>query len=204
MWLRRLYTTADGRDLVAMDSRRRLFGGLLRRMLVLRDDVCTTPWCEAPIVHADHATAVREGGLTGFEEGNGKCARCNQTKEAPGWRTRVITRDASHGDPGRDRDRTEILSATSDGDGDAGQPARRAQRVVQVTTPLGHQYESEPPPLLGWGSQSPSGATTQDRGGRSGQGGLAGSAFTDPNPTTRTDTDTDAPDADAGRRSRGG
>ena len=23
---------------------------------------------------------------------------------------------------------------------------------VQVTTPLGHQYESEPPPLLGWGS----------------------------------------------------
>ncbi len=101
MWLRRLYTTPDGRDLVAMDSRRRLFGGLLRRMLVLRDDVCTTPWCEAPIVHADHATAVREGGLTGFGEGNGKCARCNQTKEAPGWRTRVITRDASHGDPGR-------------------------------------------------------------------------------------------------------
>ena len=89
VWVRRLYTTPDGRDLVAMDSRRRLFGGLLRRMLVLRDDVCTTPWCEAPIVHADHATAVREGGLTGFGEGNGKCARCNQTKEAPGWRTRA-------------------------------------------------------------------------------------------------------------------
>src|SRR6478609_4365435 len=108
VWLRRLYTTADGRDLVAMDSRRRLFGGLLRRMLVLRDDVCTTPWCEAPIVHADHAIAVREGGLTGFREGNGKCARCNQTKEAPGWRTRVITREASHGDPGRDRDRDPV------------------------------------------------------------------------------------------------
>ena len=103
VWVRRLYTSPDGRDLVAMDSRRRLFGGLLRRMLVLRDDVCTTPWCEAPIVHADHAIAVREGGVTGFEEGNGKCARCNQTKEAPGWRTRVITREASHGGPGRDR-----------------------------------------------------------------------------------------------------
>ena len=102
MWLRRLYTTADGRDLVAMDSRRRLFGGLLRRMLVLRDDVCTTPWCEAPIVHADHATAVREGGLTGFEEGNGKCARCNQTKEAPGWRTRV---DHPRSQPRRPRPR---------------------------------------------------------------------------------------------------
>ena len=42
VWLRRLYTTPDGRDLVAMDSRRRVFTGLLRRMLVLRDDVCVT------------------------------------------------------------------------------------------------------------------------------------------------------------------
>ena len=90
VWVRRLYTSPDGRDLVAMDSRRRLFGGMLRRMLVLRDDVCTTPWCEAPIVHADHATPVREHGGTSFEEGNGKCARCNYGKEAPGWRTRVI------------------------------------------------------------------------------------------------------------------
>ena len=89
VWVRRLYTTPDGRDLVAMDSRRRLFGGLLRRMLVLRDDVCTTPWCEAPIVHADHTTPAREGGPTSFQEGAGKCARCNQGKEAPGWRHRV-------------------------------------------------------------------------------------------------------------------
>ncbi len=96
MWVRRLYTTPDGRDLVAMDSRRRLFGGLLRRMLVLRDDVCTTPWCEAPIVHADHTTPARDGGRTGFEDGNGKCARCNQTKEAPGWRTRVVLTEGRH------------------------------------------------------------------------------------------------------------
>ncbi len=40
VWLRRLFTTPDGRDLVGMESRRRLFTGLLRRMLVLRDDVC--------------------------------------------------------------------------------------------------------------------------------------------------------------------
>ena len=73
-----------------MDSRRRVFGGMLRRMLVLRDDVCTTSWCEAPIVHADHATPVRQHGETSFVEGNGKCARCNHVKEAPGWRTRVI------------------------------------------------------------------------------------------------------------------
>ena len=94
VWVRRLYTTPDGRDLVAMDSRRRLFGGLLRRMLVLRDDVCTTPWCEAPIVHADHTTPARDGGPTSFRDGAGMCARCNQGKEAPGWRHRVSVRDA--------------------------------------------------------------------------------------------------------------
>ena len=115
MWVRRLYTTPDGRDLVAMDSRRRLFGGLLRRMLVLRDDVCTTPWCEAPIVHADHTTPAREGGRTGFEDGNGKCARCNQTKEAPGWRTRVILTEGHHAttSPDRDRDPTDFVTPTA-------------------------------------------------------------------------------------------
>ena len=51
VWVRRLYTTPEGRDLVAMDRR----GWGMRRMLVLRDDVCTTAWCQAPIVHADHA-----------------------------------------------------------------------------------------------------------------------------------------------------
>ena len=133
VWVRRLYTTPDGRDLVAMDSRRRVFGGMLRRMLVLRDDVCTTSWCEAPIVHADHATPVRQHGETSFVEGNGKCARCNHVKEAPGWRTRVILTGAGHR---------------------GGEDTSRARRVVQVTTPLGHSYAAEPPPLLGWGSQT--------------------------------------------------
>ena len=135
VWVRRLYTSPDGRDLVAMDSRRRLFGGLLRRMLVLRDDVCTTPWCEAPIAHADHTTPAREGGPTSFTEGAGKCARCNQGKEAPGWAHRVTVLKSP---PGPERARRD--------DGGLG------RRVVQVTTPLGHQYLSEPPPLLGWGS----------------------------------------------------
>ncbi len=85
VWLRRLYTTPSGRDLVAMDSRRRTFTGLLRRMLVLRDDLCTTPWCGAAIAHADHAVPARDGGATNYTTGNGKCARCNHTKEAPGW-----------------------------------------------------------------------------------------------------------------------
>ncbi len=90
VWLRRLYTAPDGRDLVAMDSRRRVFSGLLRRMLVLRDDVCTTPWCDAPVVQADHTHPVRAGGVTTFGNGGGKCARCNGVKEAPGWDVHVV------------------------------------------------------------------------------------------------------------------
>ena len=89
VWLRRLYTSPDGRDLVALDSRRRTFVGGLRRVLVLRDDVCTTPFCDAQIVHADHAHPARDGGPTSAENGHGKCARCNHVKEAPGWRVTV-------------------------------------------------------------------------------------------------------------------
>ena len=101
-----------------------------------------------------------EGGLTGFREGNGKCARCNQTKEAPGWRTRVVTRDTSHRDRDDARDRDRVRDGDGERDsgrdgGDDRRGGRSARRVVRVTTPLGHQYESEPPPLLGWGSQSP-------------------------------------------------
>ena len=91
VWLRRLYTSPDGRDLVAMDSRRRVFTGLLRRMLVLRDDRCTTAWCDGIVAHADHATPARDRGATDFATGNGKCARCNYGKEAPGWVTTVVS-----------------------------------------------------------------------------------------------------------------
>ena len=90
VWLRRLYTSPGGRDLVAMDSRRRVFTGLLRRMLVLRDDVCTTPWCDAPIVHADHTHPAHAGGPTTFTNGGGRCARCNGVKEAPGWQVHLV------------------------------------------------------------------------------------------------------------------
>ena len=93
VWLRRLYTRPDGRDLVAMDSRRRRFSGLLRRMLVLRDDTCATPWCDAAIAHADHTHPARDHGPTTLGNGSGTCARCNLVKEAPGWR-HVVVADA--------------------------------------------------------------------------------------------------------------
>ena len=138
VWLRRLYTTPDGRDLVAMDSRRRVFTGLLRRMLVLRDDVCVTPWCEALIAHADHASPARDGGPTSLANGDGRCARCNHTKEAPGWAALVDLPDDERLGRRDGRVRTG-----------------RSRRQRELVTPLGRRYRSEPPPLLGWGSTVP-------------------------------------------------
>ncbi|MEW1982104.1 DUF222 domain-containing protein [Citricoccus sp. NPDC079358] len=86
VFLRRLFTAPESGQLVAMDSKARVFPPLLRRMLVLRDDVCRTPWCEAPIRHADHVKPHSEGGPTGFNNGSGLCARCNYTKQNAGWR----------------------------------------------------------------------------------------------------------------------
>ena len=84
-WVRRLYTTPATGDLVAMDSRRRRFTGTLRQFLILRDEVCRTPWCDAPIRHLDHPHRAADGGPTTEANGQGLCAACNLAKEAPGW-----------------------------------------------------------------------------------------------------------------------
>jgi 5-methylcytosine-specific restriction endonuclease McrA len=73
-----------------MDSRRRYFDGQLRRLLVLRDQTCRTPWCDAPIRHADHITRAADGGPTSGENAQGLCEACNHAKEAPGWHTRRV------------------------------------------------------------------------------------------------------------------
>jgi hypothetical protein len=51
IWLRRLYTAPGTGDLIAMDSRARLFPAGLRRLIQARDDTCRTPYCDAPIRH---------------------------------------------------------------------------------------------------------------------------------------------------------
>ena len=57
VWIRRLFTSPDGTRLVDMDTRRRAFPAKLRRFIDLRDRRCRTPWCDAPIRHADHPSA---------------------------------------------------------------------------------------------------------------------------------------------------
>ncbi|MGY2874100.1 hypothetical protein ACVW00_001290 [Marmoricola sp. URHA0025 HA25] len=89
-WIRRLFTNPSGSELVAIDSRRRLFDRPRRRLLVARDQTCRTPWCDAPIRHADHVTRAADGGATSVINGQGLCEACNHTKETTGWRTTRI------------------------------------------------------------------------------------------------------------------
>lgn len=98
-FIRRMFTSPDTGQLVSMDSRRRTFGGLLRRMVVFRDDVCRTPWCDAPIRHADHATPVAEGGETQWSNASGLCAACNYAKEHPGWKHEATAEDLTVSTP---------------------------------------------------------------------------------------------------------
>jgi hypothetical protein len=105
MWLRRLFRSPKSGELLTMESRRRLFTPAQRRYLTILDDVCTTPWCGAPIRHLDHAEPAVDGGRTQIRNGRGTCAACNHAKQAPGWHTTIRTR-------GRGR---EIMTRTPTG-----------------------------------------------------------------------------------------
>jgi hypothetical protein len=122
--LRRVLTSPDGAQLIGLESRSRLFPEGLRRFLVLRDKTCRTPWCDAPIRHADHVVAAGRDGPTSAANGQGLCAACNQAKEAPGWSTDVVADGLAPGATGMEPHR------------------------VRLRTPTGHVYDSTAPPVL--------------------------------------------------------
>ncbi|KRE36002.1 hypothetical protein ASG73_15180 [Janibacter sp. Soil728] len=127
-WLRRLWTAPGGSDLVAMDSKRRLFSGVLRQLVQLRDATCRVPFCDAPIRDIDHVSPHARGGETSAANALGGCQGHNLVKEAPGWRAEVTS---SGLDPG-------------------GGP-----HEVTLTTPTGSEYTCTAPPLLGHGRPHP-------------------------------------------------
>lgn len=126
VFYRRLFTSPDGRDLVAMDAKSRIFPKGLRTMILLRDQRCRTPFCDALITQIDHVKPVHSGGTTSLSNGAGLCQRCNLAKEAPGWEAAV-----------------RAASAT------------RSRHTIDTTTPSGQRATSDAPPLLGWGWQLP-------------------------------------------------
>ncbi|RKT79712.1 5-methylcytosine-specific restriction endonuclease McrA [Terracoccus luteus] len=130
VWIRRLFVRPGTGELVAMDSRRRLFSDGLRRFVLTRDAAtCRTPWCDAPARHIDHVTPHADGGPTSAANGQGLCVACNLTKEHPDLTSTTLPPNR-HGAGGRTGRNTH------------------SGHTVRVTTGTGHTYDSEAPPLL--------------------------------------------------------
>ncbi|EGD43892.1 putative HNH endonuclease domain protein [Nocardioidaceae bacterium Broad-1] len=88
VFVRRLFTDPAG-QLVAMESRSRKAPDGLAEVIATRDGgVCRTVGCDAPIRNIDHVQRHADGGKTSAENLQGLCERCNQAKEAIGWRAR--------------------------------------------------------------------------------------------------------------------
>jgi hypothetical protein len=88
VWMRRLWASPRTGELVSMDARGRFFRNSLARFIRLRDQVCRTPWCAAPIRHVDHVRRSADGGATSQDNAQGLCEACNHAKDAPGWQAR--------------------------------------------------------------------------------------------------------------------
>ena len=94
--LRRLYRHPTSGQLVAMESKARLFPKALATFIGIRDQTCRTPYCDAPIRHNDHAVPARDGGPSSAANGLGLCEACNYAKEAPGWTVATSDTDGEH------------------------------------------------------------------------------------------------------------
>lgn len=90
MFYRRLYTHPASGELVAMDSVSRAFPVNLRRMVLSRDGICRSPYCNAASRHADHIHPHAQGGKTSLSNGQGLCAGSNYDKDAAQWDVRLV------------------------------------------------------------------------------------------------------------------
>ncbi len=89
-WLRRVYEQPATGALVAMESRASHFDGGLADFIRVRDRICRTVGCGAPVRHTDHVEPRSRGGPTTADNGQGLCEHCNYAKEAAGWSAQTI------------------------------------------------------------------------------------------------------------------
>lgn len=152
VWIRRLFTAPDTGQLVGMDSRARLMPSGLRRFIKVRDAICRTPWCDAPIRHFDHIIAWSEGGSTSAANGEGYCENCNLAKEAGGWQARQV--------PGG-RHTVEITAPTGHkySSTSPALPGTESRVGTEPPSGAGSSSGTEPPS----GTESPSGAGRKAR-----------------------------------------
>ncbi|MCT1790084.1 HNH endonuclease [Dermabacter hominis] len=79
---KRIFTSATTGEVLAMDSRSRLFPKALAELVRLRDRTCRGPYCDVPITTTDHIHRHAQNGPTTIENAQGLCTRCNLAKEA--------------------------------------------------------------------------------------------------------------------------
>ncbi|CAM3997782.1 DUF222 domain-containing protein [Smaragdicoccus niigatensis] len=89
-WIRRLFVEPTSGELVNIESKRRLFSGKLRQLVLTRDRTCRTPYCNNQIRHIDHTTSWSKHRETQASGGQGLCEYGNYVKENPGWSCDVI------------------------------------------------------------------------------------------------------------------
>ena len=83
--LARFYTAPGDQDLIAMDSKARIFPENLKKFIRVRDRHCRTPFCDGIVEETDHVKQHARGGKTSAYNGCGRCEICNKAKEAAGW-----------------------------------------------------------------------------------------------------------------------
>ncbi|MCP2264290.1 HNH endonuclease [Promicromonospora thailandica] len=92
-WLRAIYVDPSGRLLATTSTSRFFPDGITALLRARQQGLCATPYCDAPVRHADHVVPHAEGGATSLGNGQGLCVRCNLAKQAPGWTQRRLDRD---------------------------------------------------------------------------------------------------------------
>jgi hypothetical protein len=121
-WFARLRAPARPEELASLGSPHRCARGLLRHLVILRDQRCRVPWCTAPIRHVDHVTPHRDRPVTDAAGLAGACIGHNLAKEDPGH-TVTVTHDGLAGEE---------------------------PHTIAWTTPTGHTHTGVAPPVLGW------------------------------------------------------
>src|SRR5690625_6868139 len=59
LFLRRVFTAPQTQQVIGLESTARAFPSGLRKMALVRDRACLTPFCEAPIVDTEHIVPYR-------------------------------------------------------------------------------------------------------------------------------------------------
>ena len=137
---KRIFTSAATGEVLAMDSRSRLFPKALAELVRLRDRTCRGPYCDAPITTIDHIHRHAQGGPTTIDNAQGLCTRCNLAKEAL---TVTHTNKTNTKNP-RHPDTTNTTHPDSK-DHASKNPENPDTTTTTWTTPTGRTYTSTTP-----------------------------------------------------------